>query len=107
LYSYLNTRYLYTKTINSKGKVVKESIGTTVLNDGVNEVYGRFGSQLTEAKRAAAETKAAKKNTDKIKNYINNIYTIANYARILEHKEALLNILSGNSIGTAIDYTTI
>lgn len=107
LHSYLNTRYLYTKTINNKGKVVKESIGTTVLDDGVNEVYGRFGSQLTEAKRAAAETKAAKKNTDKIKNYINNIYTIANYARILEHKEALLNILSGNSIGTAIDYTTI
>lgn len=107
LHSYLNTRYLYTQTINNKGKVVKESIGTTVLNDGANEVYGRFGSQLTEAKRAAAETKAAKKNSDKIKDYINNIYTIANYARTLEHKEALLNILSGNPIGTTIEYTTI
>lgn len=107
LHSYLNTRYLYTKTINSSNKVVKESIGTTVLNDGINEVYGQFGSQLTEAKRAAAETKAAKKNSDKIKDYINNIYTIANYASVLEHKEALLNILAGNTIGTTIDYSTI
>ena len=104
LHSYLNTKYLYTKTLNSSNKVVKESVGTTVLNDGNN---GRFSSQLTEAKRSAAETKAAKKNTDKIKGYINNIYTIANYARTLEHKEALLNILSGNPIGTVIDYTTI
>jgi hypothetical protein len=44
LYSYLNTRYFYTKTINNNNKVVKESIGTTVLNDAVNGVYGRFGS---------------------------------------------------------------
>jgi len=41
LHSYLNTKYLYTKTINSKNTVVKESIGTTVLNDGNN---GRFSS---------------------------------------------------------------
>lgn len=107
LHSYLNTRYLYTKTINSSNKVVKEAVGTTVLNDINNGIYGRFGSQLTAASIEAATEKAINKNYKKIKEYIGNIYTIANQARVEDHKNALLNILSGQEIGTTIDYTAI
>ena len=32
LYNYLGVKYIYTITINNKNKVVKETIGTTVLN---------------------------------------------------------------------------
>jgi len=33
LYNYLGVKYIYTKTINNKNKVIKEAIGTTVLNN--------------------------------------------------------------------------
>ena len=100
LENYLNVKYIYTKTLNGT-KVIKEAIGTTVLG---NEP---FSNQLTQELRAAAETSAANKNVKKIKQYISNIYDIANQATNQEHRAYLLKVLAGKANDAELDYSTI
>ena len=101
LHTYLNTKYIYTKTINSSNKTVKETIGQTVL-DNIP-----FSNVLTSTVRAAAEVDAKNSNKKKIKKYISNIYDIANQASTQAHREYLLQVLSGKQTTDAIDYSTI
>ena len=101
LHSYINTKYIYTTTINSSNKVVKEAISQTVLNTSP------FDGQLTAASCVSAAADARNSNKKKIKKYISNIYDIANQASVSEHREYLLKVLAGKSNDSTIDYSTI
>lgn len=99
--NYVNTQYIFVETINNNDKVVKEAIGTTVLDNSP------FYEQLTEEKRLAAAIDARNSNKKKIKKYIGNIYDIVRQASVDEHRDYLLRVLSGKAEGETINYSTI
>ena len=98
LSSYLNVKYIETITKNGS-KDIKTAIGVTTLDNSP------FDTEVTAALAVEAQNSAASKNTKKIKQYITNIYNMANSAANQMQREYLLRLLSNKTSEDPIDYT--